>query len=479
MAHVIPVVLSGGTGTRLWPLSRQSYPKQFLPLAGERTLLQEAALRGTDPNLFGGVMVIANVEHRFAIAEQLRMAGIPSPRIVLEPVPRNTAAAVAVAAILAAADDPDAVLLVMPSDHVITDPDAFRAAVALGVPATLDGAMVLFGIPPTRPETGYGYILPGLPLPGHADICEVAAFVEKPDEPTAKSYLAMGGYLWNSGIFLLPATGVIAALEEFEPRVLNGARLAVERARTDLDFFRLDEEAFADLPSISIDRAVMERTQRASVIPGDFGWSDAGTWSSLWENASHDANGNVLLGDAIAYNTRNSYIRSEGPVVAALGVQDIVVIATGDAVLVAARQADQDVGKLVDLLKRGGHAAATVSPWVHRPWGFYQSVHSGERFQVKRITVNPGSRLSLQMHHHRAEHWVVVNGTALVTRDKEQILVRENESVFLPQGCVHRLENPGKVPLNLIEVQSGSYLGEDDIIRIEDDFARVSEDASG
>ncbi|MCW5713352.1 MAG: mannose-1-phosphate guanylyltransferase/mannose-6-phosphate isomerase [Bauldia sp.] len=470
MARVIPVILSGGTGTRLWPVSRQSFPKQFLRIAGDRTMLQAAALRGRG-SLFGPLTVIANVEHRFAIAEQLRAIGIEDARIILEPFGRNTAPAVAVAALAAAEADPDALILVMPSDHVIADAAAFHAAVAAGAEAAAGGAMVLFGIPPTRPETGYGYIRSGAPLPGHPGILAVEAFIEKPDGPKAQAYLA-AGYLWNSGIFLLPVRGVIEALGAFAPVVLDAARAALAGARNDLDFTRLDAEAFAASPSISIDYAVMEKTPRAAVLPGDFGWSDAGTWSSLWEIAAHDDDGNVVVGEGVALNTRNSYLRSEGPLVATVGVENLVVVATGDAVLVAARSADQDVSKLVELLKQNGTRAATLSPWVHRPWGFYQSLHAGERFQVKQITVNPGARLSLQKHRHRAEHWVVVNGTARVTRDDEILTVRENESVFLPLGCVHRLENPGETPLNLIEVQSGSYLGEDDIIRIEDDFQR-------
>ena len=472
MSLITPVILSGGTGTRLWPLSRQSYPKQLLPLAGDKTLLQEAALRGTDPAVFGPLIVIANAEHRFAIAEQLRHVGISDAEIVLEPFGRNTAAAVAVAALLASRDDSEAIILVMPSDHVIRDPAAFVRAVSASTSAARAGAMVLFGIPPTRPETGYGYILPGEPLEGAGGVRRVAAFVEKPDLERAKDYLARGEHLWNSGIFLLPAAGVIAALRQHEPKVLAAAEAAIAAGRQDLDFLRLGEEAFAAAPSISIDRAVMERTDRAAVRPGNFGWSDAGTWSGLWEIGDRDGDGNVVIGEAVALNSRNSYLRSEGPIVTTIGVEGLVVVATSDAVLVATKNADQDVAKLVELLKKNGTASATQSPWVHRPWGSYQSVHSGERFQVKRITVNPGSRLSLQKHRHRAEHWVVVNGEALVTRNDETMIVRENESVFLPQGCVHRLENRGKVPLNLIEVQSGSYLGEDDIIRIEDDFAR-------
>ena len=471
MARVTPIILSGGTGSRLWPLSRQSYPKQLLALTGERTLLQEAVLRAGDPELFGPAMIIANIEHRFVIAEQLRAIGAGALQIVLEPVGRNTAPAVAVAALLAANEDPDAVILVMPSDHVIDDNTGFKAAIEAALPVAQSGAPVLFGVRPSRPETGFGYIAPGEPFDAGSKVRKVAAFVEKPDAAAAARFVSQG-YLWNSGIFLLPAAGVIAALEQHEPGVLAAARAAIAGASTDLDFIRLGEEAFATAPTISIDHAVVERTEAAAVLPASFGWSDAGTWSGLWELAMHDADGNVRIGDTVTVDTANSYVRSEGPVVATLGVADLVVVATNDAVLVAAKGADQGVSDVVEILKRSGTDAATRSPWVHRPWGYYQSIHSGERFQVKRITVNPGARLSLQKHKHRAEHWVVVNGTALVTRDDERLTVKENESVFLPKGCIHRLENPAETPLNLIEVQSGSYLGEDDIERIEDDFAR-------
>lgn len=474
MARVIPVILSGGTGSRLWPLSRKSYPKQLLPLAGEQTLLQEAVLRARNPDLFGPPIVIANAEHRFVIAEQLRAVDVSGTRIVLEPVGRNTAPAVAVAALLAARDDPDAVILVMPSDHVITDQPGFVAAVMEALPAARSGSLVLFGMMPTRPETGYGYIQPGDPISEDARVRNVGAFVEKPDEETATRYLAEG-YLWNSGIFLLPAKGVVDALAKHATDVLAAAEAAVSSSHADLDFVRLREKDFGNSPSISIDRAVMERTDKAAVLPASFGWSDAGTWTGLWELAPQDEDGNVRIGESIALDTKGSYIRSEGPLVTTIGVSDLVVVATDDAVLVATKGADQRVSDLVSILKRNGASIATESLVVHRPWGYYRSVHAGDRFQVKRITVNPHARLSLQRHKHRAEHWVVVSGTAMVTRDDREFAVAENESVFLPKGCVHRLENRDDTPLSLIEVQSGDYLGEDDIERIEDDFARIED----
>lgn len=468
---ITPVILSGGTGTRLWPLSRKSYPKQLLRLVGDSSLLQQAVARAADRTMFAPPVIVANAEHRFAIAEQLRANGVTDARIVLEPVGRNTGPAVAASALLLLADDPDATLLVMPSDHVIGEHDAFVAAIKEAAAAAGSGSLVLFGIRPDRPETGYGYIRSGAPVQTGSPVRRVDAFVEKPDAATAERYVK-DGYLWNSGIFLLPAAGVVDAFERLQPEILAAAREAVEERSSDLDFIRLGGGAFAAAPSISLDRAVMEKTDRAAVLPVDFGWSDAGTWTGLWSLAERDTDGNAVIGDAVTVDTLNSYVRSEGPVVTTLGVSDLVVVATLDAVLVAAKGADQKVSDLVTLLKEKGTEAAVQSPWVHRPWGYYQSVHSGERFQVKRITVNPGARLSLQRHKHRAEHWVVVTGTALVTRDADKLTVSENESVFLPQGCLHRLENPTDAPLHLIEVQSGTYLGEDDIERIEDDFAR-------
>jgi mannose-1-phosphate guanylyltransferase/mannose-6-phosphate isomerase len=470
--RIIPVLLSGGTGSRLWPLSREAYPKQLLPLVGAETMLQQTMMRAMDRGRFGRPLVVANQEHRFIIAEQLRGLGIGDASIVLEPFGRNTAPAAAVAALCAVQDDPEACILIMPADHAIADGDGFRAAVETGARAARQGHFVLFGMRPTEPATGYGYIQIGAELPEAPGVHRVAAFVEKPERDLAERYVASGEHLWNGGIFLLPAQALLEEFERQAPDLLAQARAALAGATRDIDFLRLEPEAFGQCRSISLDYAIMENTGRAVVVPADFGWTDVGSWSALWDIGAKDAGGNVLVGDVVAEGATTSYLRSDGPLVAALGVEDLVVVATPDVVLVAARNRDQDVKLLVERLKAEGREAASQAPQVHRPWGFYQSVHTGERFQVKRITVNPGAKLSLQKHFHRAEHWVVVNGTALVTRDSEQILLRENESVFLPLGCIHRLENPGRLPLNLIEVQSGPYLGEDDIVRIEDVYAR-------
>lgn len=466
-----PVILSGGNGSRLWPLSRDSYPKQLLQLFGDTTMLQDTAERVADPKLFGRLTVVANAEHRFAVGEQLRAVCSRAPRIILEPVARNTAAAMAVAALLAARDDPEAVLLVMPADHVLPDRVAFLAAVQDGLPLAEAGTIVLFGIRPDGPNTGYGYIRTGDVMAGRA--CRIDAFVEKPDRASAERYCESGSYLWNSGIFLLQARTVIRELERHEPTVLAAVDQAIAGASEDLDFLRLGATAFADAPSISFDHAVLERTTFAAVLPGDFLWSDAGTWSGLWELGDHDQHGNVAVGDIIAHDTRGSYLRSEGPLIAAVGVQDLVIVATADAVLVSHRRAAQEVKRMVETLRAAEHRAVTQTAQTYRPWGWYQCVHSGERFQVKRITVKPGHKLSLQKHFHRAEHWVVVRGTAEVEVDGRSKLVSENESVYIPIGAVHRLGNPGKVPLDLIEVQSGAYLGEDDIVRLDDIYARA------
>lgn len=470
---IIPVLLSGGTGSRLWPLSRETYPKQLLSLLGEKTLLQQTVQRVADPSIFDRAIVVASAEHRFAIAEQLRAIGAADSAMVLEPFGKNTAPAIAIAALVASETNPDAIILAMPVDHWVPDTGAFRAAVTLGMAAAMSGRFVLFGLRPTAPTTGFGYIRFGNQLGAASGVHHVAGFVEKPDLVAAGQLLATNDHLWNSGIFLLPVRLLIEELARLAPDVLAACRAALAGATRDLDFLRLEEDAFRACPSVSIDYAVMEKTSLAAVVPANFDWSDVGSWSALWEMGDKDADGNVAVGDVVMEDASGCYVRGEGPLVAALGVEDLIITATPDVVLVASKQRDQDVAKLVGRLKANGHRSATQTQSVHRPWGYYQSIHAGDRFQVKRITVNPGAKLSLQKHYHRAEHWVVVNGTAIVTRDDEEILLRENESIFVPLGCMHRLENPGKVPLNLIEVQSGPYLGEDDIVRVEDIYHRV------
>jgi mannose-1-phosphate guanylyltransferase/mannose-1-phosphate guanylyltransferase/mannose-6-phosphate isomerase len=467
--------MSGGTGSRLWPLSREAYPKQLLPLLGKASLLQETLQRVMDAPLFCAPLIVANADHRFLIAEHVRALGSTDTKIVLEPIGRNTCPAAAVAAILSHRQDPDSVILLMPADHHIGDVPAFLNAVEVGFEAARQGTFVLFGITPTAPAMGYGYIQCGDTL-GNPRLRHVLGFTEKPDRTTAETYLAAGDYVWNSGIFLLPTCRFLEELARLAPQVLRACTEAIDKAVTDLDFLRLDPEAFRHAPDISIDYAVMEHTPDAAVVPADCVWSDIGAWSTLWELADKDGDATATIGDVVALDTKGCYIRSEGPLVATVGLEDLIVVATSDAVMIAPMSRDQDVKKLVDRLKAMGHDAAVQTPQVHRPWGFYQLLHAGERFQVKRITVAPGQKLSLQKHYHRAEHWIVVNGTALVTRDDDQILLRENESVYLPLGCVHRLENPGRLPLNLIEVQSGAYLGEDDIVRIDDIYARDSND---
>ncbi len=472
-SRIHPVILSGGAGVRLWPMSREQYPKQFLPLCSERSMLQDTANRVSDAGRFADPLIVCNQEHRFVIAEQMRQAGRGAARIVLEPVGRNTAPAAAVAALIVAEQDPDGQILLLPADHAIQDQGSFLQAIATASAAASSGLLTTFGIVPTAPETGYGYIRRGDAVDGHDGAFRVAAFVEKPPREQAERYLAEKNFFWNSGMFLLPVRQYLAELERWAPAVLDACRASLARGRSDLDFFRLDEEAFAASPNISIDYAVMERTEAAAVVPCSIGWTDVGAWSALWEIGEKDQGGNVCHGDAVAWDSRDCYVRSEdGALVALLGMENAVVVATEDAILVAAKDRAQDIKPLVEHLKTQGRSEPLLHRRVHRPWGFYQSLHAGDRFQVKRLTVAPGARLSLQKHYHRAEHWVVVNGTALVTRGDEQILLRENESVYIPLGAPHRLENPGKVPLNLIEVQSGSYLGEDDIVRFDDHYGR-------
>lgn len=470
--EINPVILSGGAGSRLWPLSRKALPKQLLPLAGPATMIQETATRARGEG-FAGPIVISNQEYRFLIAEQLRSAGITDAKIILEPAGRNTAPAAAVAALKVLEDDPDGLVLLMPSDHVVADVKAFRAAVDVAATAANDGALVTFGVKPSSPETGYGYIKAGAALSGVPGAFAVARFVEKPDRATAEAYIEAGGYYWNSGMFMFRAKSFIAEMERLEPSMLTFCRDAITHAHRDLDFIRLGEVAFLACPSQSIDYAVMEHAVNAVVVPVEMGWSDVGSWQSLWDIAPHGPDGNSILGDVIVQNSRGSYIRSEGPLVAAVGVDNLVVVATKDAVLVSHRDSAQDVKKVVEELEAKGRDHHIHHAVVNRPWGSYEGVDAGDRFQVKRIIVKPGAKLSLQMHHHRAEHWVVVSGTALVTCDDRQFLLPENESTFIPQGARHRLENPGKVPLHLIEVQSGGYLGEDDIVRFEDSYGRA------
>lgn len=468
-----PVILSGGAGTRLWPLSRSAYPKQLMPLLSELSLLQETARRVSDPARFAAPLLVCNDEHRFIVAEQLRAIGAAPSRILLEPIARNTAPAAAAAALLVAATTPDALLMLLPSDHHIGDRASFLAAVDRAAPAARSGALVTFGMTPTRPEVGYGYILRGAALADAEGCCRVDRFVEKPDRPTAESYLADGRYVWNSGMFLFRADRLVAEMERHAPAVLQAVRRALDAAAQDLDFLRLDREALAAAPSISIDYAVMEKTDAAAVVPAEMAWSDVGSWDALWENLTRDGDGNVVSGDVILADTRDSYIRGDGRLVAVLGLEGAIVVDTDDAVLVASRERAQDVKILVDRLAAAGRSEREHHRRVYRPWGSYESVDAGERFQVKRLIVKPGARLSLQKHAKRAEHWVVVRGTATVTRGEDVFDLRENQSTYIPVGTVHRLENRTNEPVHLIEVQSGSYLGEDDIVRLDDQYGRA------
>jgi mannose-1-phosphate guanylyltransferase/mannose-1-phosphate guanylyltransferase/mannose-6-phosphate isomerase len=454
-------------------MSREAYPKQLLPLVSEASLLQETARRVGAPALFHAPLFVCNEEHRFIVAEQLRQIDVAPAAIVLEPVGRNTAPAVCVAAQLLARDDPRALMLVLPSDHIIANTAAFHEACRTAAAAAAAGALVTFGMAPDRPETGYGYIARGAALKDTKGAYRVAEFVEKPDLATAKTFLAGGKHVWNSGMFLFPAALAVAELERFEPALVAACRSAIDGIAKDLDFLRLPREAFAAAPAKSIDYALMEKTDKAAVVPAELGWSDVGSWSALWDIGKKDERGNVAMGDVMVLDAKNSYIRSEDRLVAAIGVEDLIVVATDDVVLVMPRDRAQDVKGLVDKLRASNRSEPAFHPRVYRPWGYYQTVHDGDRFQVKRITVKPGAQLSMQMHHHRAEHWIIVNGTARVTCGEKVFLLSENESTYIPIGSKHRLENPGKVPLNLIEVQSGGYLGEDDIVRFEDQYGRA------
>jgi mannose-1-phosphate guanylyltransferase/mannose-1-phosphate guanylyltransferase/mannose-6-phosphate isomerase len=467
---ITPVILSGGSGTRLWPVSRKSFPKQFWALISEQTMLAETASRATGA-AFSAPLVVTNNEHRFVVAEQLRDAGIDAPRIMLEPAGRNSAPAIAAAALLLAETDPEALMWVMAADAAIKDGEALAAAVEIGAAAARAGHIVTFGMAPTAPETGYGYISRGAALPDVPGAFVVEQFLEKPDAAKAEALIAAGGHYWNSGMFMMRADVALAELDRLSPDVTAAVRPAVAARTTDLDFIRLDA-GFARAPDISIDYALAEKTDKAVVVPAAIGWSDVGSWSALADIAARDAHGNSALGDVVLEDVTNSYARSDGIVTALLGVQDLIVVTTKDAVLVADKSKAQNVKKIVDKLKAQKRPEAESHNRAYRPWGFYESLIQGDRFQVKRIVVWPGQKLSLQKHFHRAEHWVVVAGCAQVTIDAELRMVHENESIYLPLGCIHRMENPGKIPLTVIEVQSGPYLGEDDIVRFEDTYGR-------
>ena len=465
-----PVILSGGSGTRLWPLSRELYPKQFLPLVSDETMFQQTLhrLKGVGAE---APIVVCNEQHRFIVAEQLRQIGVHAASILLEPVGRNTAPATAVAALLALKKhaQADPVLLVMPADHVLADTKRFQDAVELGFASACDGHLVTFGIKPQKPETGFGYVRRGA---GTGPLYPVAEFVEKPDLERAQAYVASGEYYWNSGMFMFSAKRFLAELERFAPTMLAACEAALAGSTTDLDFTRLPKDLFATCPSNSIDYAVMERTDAAVVVPLDAGWNDVGSWSALYDTGTVDAQGNVARGDVIAEDCTGCYLNSTQRLVATVGLRDVVVVETKDAVLVAARDKVQNVKAVVARLKQLGRTEAELHREVFRPWGGYDSIDAGERFQVKRLTVRPGASLSLQMHHHRAEHWIVVSGTAEITCNDNVFLLSENESTYIPVGATHRIVNPGKVPLHIIEVQSGSYLGEDDIVRFDDNYGR-------
>ncbi|MEG3767936.1 mannose-1-phosphate guanylyltransferase/mannose-6-phosphate isomerase [Alteromonas sp. 14N.309.X.WAT.G.H12] len=467
-----PVILAGGSGSRLWPKSRAALPKQFLALTSDHTMLQETVsrLNGTDCE---NPIFICNEAHRFLVAEQLRVDNISHDGILLEPVGRNTAPAIALAALHATKNGEDPVLLVLAADHLIKNQPAFHQAIAKAEVLAESGCLVTFGIVPDQPHTGYGYIKAGEAKGSGFDVAE---FVEKPDLQTAESYVSSGKYFWNSGMFMFKASRYIEELEKFNPEILSVCRKAIETEASDLDFIRVDAEIFALCPDDSIDYAVMERTNNAAMIPLNADWSDVGSWSSLWETSDKDSQGNVVVGDAILEGVNNSYVNAEQRLIAVIGLDDVVVVETKDAIMVAHKDQVQDIKKVVNRLKQEKRPEFEFHREVFRPWGSYDAIDKGQRFQVKRIKVKPGEKLSVQMHHHRAEHWVVVAGTAKVTLGEQTVLLTENESTYIPIGEIHSLENPGKIPLELIEVQSGTYLGEDDIVRFSDRYGRTKKE---
>ena len=469
---IFPVVLSGGSGSRLWPLSRTLLPKQFLPLVSDKTMLQETLLRLDGVAGLKDPVLVCSNDHRFLAAEQLREIGLKTGAQILEPAGRNTAPAVAVAALHVLSVNPDGVMLVLPADHLIRNVVRFHEVIGKAAAVASVGRLVTFGIVGREPETGYGYIERGEQVEDSSDCYRVARFVEKPDEARAREFLASGRFYWNSGMFVFKASRYLEELGKYRKDILDAAKAAWAASSRDLDFVRLGEKAFLASPSESIDYAVMEKTDDAVVVETDIGWSDIGSWTALCQTGKPDAAGNVTVGDVYADDVHNCYIRAEHRLVAAVGVSDLIIVETSDAILVTHKDRSQDVKRVVDALKAMQRDEYLVHKRVYRPWGYYEGLDSGERFQVKRLMVKPGSKLSLQMHHHRAEHWIVVSGTAKVTRGDDTLLLSENQSTYIPLGAKHRLENVGKMPLYMIEVQSGSYLGEDDIVRLEDDYKR-------
>ena len=472
--NIYPVILSGGSGTRLWPMSRASLPKQLLALNGARTMIQDTVLRAAMPNA-QAPLLLCSEGHRFLVAEQMQAIGITPKAIVLEPMGRNTAPAAAIAALMIAAEDPKGIVLLLSSDHVVTDEAAFRIAVARAAAAARLGRIVTFGIAPATPDTGFGYIQRGAAVAGAPGVDTVKRFAEKPDRATAESYVASGDYFWNGGMFMFRADMLLDELKRHEPGLVEACQASLAASTRDLDFVRLDAASFEKVKNISIDYAVMERTDKAAVVPCDVGWSDVGAWSALWSLQTRDANGNVIQGDVLIHDSKDSFVRNEKGLTALVGVKDLVVVVTEDAVLVADKHRAQDVKEIVAQLKLADRPELLEHKVVFRPWGSYQGIDEGDGYQVKQIIVKPGGRLSLQSHTKRAEHWIVVQGTAQVTCDDKVFLLHENQSTFIPLGAKHRLENPGKLPLRLIEVQSGSYLGEDDIVRYDDAYGRAPE----
>ena len=486
MHPIIPVILAGGSGTRLWPLSRDLFPKQLIPLASEQTMLQNTVERLSGIENLGNPIVICNEKNRFMTAEQLMAVQVTPEAIILEPMGKNTAPAVAVAALRALSIHPDAVLLVLPADHHIEHRNRFHEALRTGIRFAMEDFLITFGIVPTAPETGYGYIKRGSPLdnqcnsdlPADTAVWAIERFVEKPDLDTAETYLASGDYCWNSGMFMFKAAAVLGELKKFAPAMVAACEKATQSGLEDLDFFRLNRDAFAACPADSIDYAVMEKTDRGAVIPMDVGWNDLGSWEALWLAGGKDENDNVIKGDVLVHDVKKSYLHSTSRLVSAVGLEDHIVVETADAVLISPRDRVQDVKHLVNGLKNAGRIESRAHRRMYRPWGASETLHSAERFEVKRLTVKPGARISLQKHSNRAEHWIVVKGTARVVRGEEKYILKENESTYIPAGVTHRLENPGKIPLELIEIRSGTCIEENDIERFDDDYGRHNEGIS-